>query len=74
MRDLQLLEEIKRDVEHTNSRRNQKITWKNWNASDIFEAYNISSNVVKTIIRRAIKSDGVSLINDIKKLETSESK
>lgn len=74
MNELKLLEEIKRDVEHANSRRGVEISWKNWTARDIFEAYNISSNAVKTIIRRAIKTDGVSLANDIKKLEKSESK
>lgn len=79
MKELTLLEEIIRDVESANKRRNRArtdnfLSWKNWTARDIFEAYNISSNAVKTIIRRAIKTDGVSLANDIKKLEKSESK
>ena len=69
MNELKLLAEIKRDVEHANSRRNQKINWKDWNASDIFESYNVSSNIVKAIIKRAIKTDGASLELDISKLE-----
>ena len=69
MNELKLLAEIKRDVEHANSRRNQKINWKDWNASDIFESYNVSSNIVKAIIKRAIKTDGASLEVDISKLE-----
>lgn len=73
MNELKLLAEIKRDVEHANSLR-RNVTWKNWQATDIFEAYNITSNAVKTIIRRAIKTDGASLDNYIKKLEKSESK
>ena len=72
--DKKLLDEIIRDVESANNRRNGAktdnfLSWKNWRASYIFEAYNISSKAVKSIIRRAIKTDGVSLGNDIKKLE-----
>ena len=69
MNELKLLEEIKRDVEHANSRRGVEISWKNWQAIDIFEAYNINSNAIKAIIKRAIKTDGASLAIDIKKLE-----
>lgn len=74
MKELTLLEEIIRDVENANARRNRNrrdnfLSWKNWRTSYIFESYNISSNVVKAIIRRAIKTDGASLEVDIKKLE-----
>lgn len=74
MKLLTQLEEIIRDVESANKRRNSNLTenllsWKNWQASDIFETYNISSNIVKAIIKRAIKTDGASLEVDISKLE-----
>ncbi|MCX8596829.1 hypothetical protein J3U31_02935 [Gilliamella sp. B3486] len=74
MKLLTQLEEIIRDVESANKRRNSNLTenllsWKNWQASDIFETYNISSSIVKAIIERAIKTDGASLEVDISKLE-----
>lgn len=74
MKDLTLIEEIIRDIESANKRRNSNrtenlLSWKNWLASDIFETYNISSNIVKAIIKRAIKTDGASLEVDISKLE-----
>ncbi|MCX8727010.1 hypothetical protein [Gilliamella sp. B2838] len=66
MKELTLLKEIIRDVESANGRRNGDrtdncLSWKNWQATDIFETYNVSSNVIKAIIRRAIKTDGASL-------------
>ena len=74
MKLLTQLEEIIRDVESANKRRNSNrtenlLSWKNWQASDIFETYNISSSIVKAIIERAIKTDGASLEVDISKLE-----
>lgn len=79
MKELTLLEEIVRDVEIANARRNREradnfLSWKNWLASYIFETYNISSKKIKSIIRRAIKTDGASLVNDIKKLQKAENK
>jgi hypothetical protein len=78
MKELELLNEIIRDVESSNNRRNKDrksdfdresdfLSWKNWNANDIFDCYDNCSKKAKEIIRRAIKTDGASLDSDIKK-------
>lgn len=74
MKELELLNEIIRDVENSNNRRNKDrksdfLSWKNWRANDIFDCYDNCSKNVKSIIRRAIKTDGASLDSDIKKME-----
>lgn len=69
MENLNLVNQIVRDVEAANSRRETNITWKNWNANDILEPYNVRSLKVKNIIRRAVKTDGASLCADIEALE-----
>ena len=43
MENLNLVNQIVRDVEAANSRRETNITWKNWNANDILEPYNVRS-------------------------------
>jgi len=55
MKNLNLVNQIVRDVEAANSRRETNITWKNWNVDDILEPYNVRSLKVKNIIRRAVK-------------------
>lgn len=72
MSQLTLLNEIRRDVEAANSRRSNNVTWKNWVADDIFSAYNVSCKTVKSIIERAIKTDGQSLDSDIKQIEQNQ--
>lgn len=72
MTQLALLNEIRRDVEAANSRRSNNVTWKNWIAADIFSAYNISCSTIKSIIERAIKTDGQSLDSDIKQIEQNQ--
>lgn len=79
MSDLNLVYEILRDVNGSNEQRNLDrnenfLSWKNWRANDIFDCYENCSKTVKSIIRRAIKTDGASLDNDIEKLEKAEKK
>lgn len=69
MENLNLVNQIVRDVEAANLRRETNITWKNWSVDDILEPYNVKSLKVKNIIRRAVKTDGASLCADIKALE-----
>lgn len=69
MENLNLVNQIVRDVEAANLIRETNITWKNWSVDDILEPYNVKSLKVKNIIGRAVKTDGASLCADIKALE-----
>ncbi|WP_392563187.1 hypothetical protein RHO12_12580 (plasmid) [Orbus sturtevantii] len=70
MKELNLLQEIIRDVDAANRLRDN-ISWKNWESADvILESYQFKpTNVLKSILERAIKTDGLSLEKDISRFK-----